>query len=162
LADPARVIERKGRTMPVIITKHLKADFECSEPELIDVTLATRKDASEPWKLMIRSDLIRAGRLNMAEMKTYYPENKKQDTVAKFLYLLELEKTGKVELIQEKPFGDILIRSNETDVDSAIEVVDREGRDFQFDWLELNPRQRSRLIEDVKQHKILCRFAGAK
>ena len=40
--------------MPIVITKHLRADFECSEPDLIDVTLATRKDGSEPWKLLVR------------------------------------------------------------------------------------------------------------
>jgi len=115
-----------------------------------------------PWKLMIRSELIRAGRLNMAAMQTYCPENKKQDTVSKFLYLLELEKSGEVELIQKEPFGDIQIRSNESEVDGDIAVIDQKGRGFHFDWLELNPRQRVKLIEDVKHYKILYRVAGVK
>ena len=39
---------------------------------------------------------------------------------------------------------------------------EREGHDYHFDWRELNPRQRAKLIEDVKQHKILYRVAGGK
>lgn len=115
-----------------------------------------------PWKLMIRTELVSSGLLNMAEMKTYCSENKKQDTVSKLIHLLELEKTGEVELIQEKPFGTIMIRSNESDVEGGIAVIDQKGHDYHFDWLELNPRQRAKLIEDVKQHKILCRVGGAK
>jgi chromatin segregation and condensation protein Rec8/ScpA/Scc1 (kleisin family) len=115
-----------------------------------------------PWKLMIRTELICSGRLNLAEMKTYCSENKKQDTVSKLIHLLELEKTGEVELIQEKPFGTIMIRSNESEVEGGVAVIDQKGRDYYFDWLELNPKQRAKLIEDVKQHKILCRVDGTK
>jgi hypothetical protein len=115
-----------------------------------------------PWKLIIRSELISSGQLNMAKMQTYCSENKKQDTVSKLIHLLELEKTGEVELIQEKPFGTIMIRSNESDVEGGIAVIDQKGHDYHFDWLELNPKQRAKLIEDVKQHKILCRFDGEK
>ena len=62
-----------------------------------------------------------------------------------------------VELIQDKPFGTIMIRLNESDVEGGITVIDQKGHDYHFDWHELNPRQRAKLIEDVKQHKILCR-----
>ena len=53
-----------------------------------------------PWKLLIRSEVIVAGRVNMNELRTYCPENKKHDKVSKLLHLLELEKNGEVQLVQ--------------------------------------------------------------
>ena len=52
--------------------------------------------------------------------------------------------------------------SNESEVDGSIAVIDRDGRNFRFDWLELNHRQRVQLIDDVKQHKIIFKAVESK
>ena len=115
-----------------------------------------------PWKVLIRCDLIESIQLPLEGLTTYCPENRRWDMVSKFIHLLELERSGDVELVQEKPFGDIMVRSDGFDVENNFFVTDQEGRDYQFDWTELTSKQRSRLIADIKHHKVLYKNGGEK
>jgi hypothetical protein len=108
-----------------------------------------------PWKLIIISELSCAKQFS--ELKSYYPAGRKEDATAKLIHLLQMETDGKIKLIQSRPFGEITIEPVEH-IDSAlVKVKDKESRTYGFDWLDLNRNQKSRLIDDIRGHNIICR-----
>jgi len=95
------------------------------------------------------------------ELKTYYPEDKKKDIVSKLIHLLELEREGEVAVTQEEPFGDMTIQLSQTQIEATITVTDQQGHDYNFDWVELGADQKSKIIDDIKAYKILCKRSKA-
>jgi hypothetical protein len=112
-----------------------------------------------PWRLFLMSDLAEAKKF--AEFKTYYPENRKKDTVSKLMHLLELEKEQRLIINQDEPFGDIIIEPTDVQTKAIIRVKDQEGHDYFFDWLTLTDNQRQKIIDDIKANKIISRQAEA-
>jgi len=111
-----------------------------------------------PWKLLIISELTQSYQIKkINDLKTYFPENKKRDTVSKLIHLLELENNGELVLSQGEPFGDIIIRSTQNPVEATITVTDRDGCDYHFEWFDLNVDQRAKVVDDIKRCKIICR-----
>jgi len=111
-----------------------------------------------PWKLIIIEELSANGKCKrLSDFKAYYPENKKRDIVSKLMHLLELEKYGEVELIQEGPFEEIFIHQSNSEVAEVITVTDQTGNDYEFVWFDLNDNQKRKIIDDIKTHKILCK-----
>ena len=116
-----------------------------------------------PWKLLIISELTQSYQIKkVAELKTYFPGNKKRDTVSKLIHLLELEKNGELVLSQEEPFGDIIIRSTQNPIEASITVTDQDGYHYNFDWLSLNSNQRAKVINDIKKCRIICKNVDIK
>jgi hypothetical protein len=108
-----------------------------------------------PWKLIIIGELSCTKKFS--ELKSYYLAGKKEDVTAKLIHLLQMETDGEIELTQSRPFGEITIESVKH-IDSAlVNVKDKEGRAYEFDWLDLNRNQKSRLIDDIRGHNIICR-----
>lgn len=111
-----------------------------------------------PWKLIIISELTQSSWIKkIAELKTYFPENKKRDTVSKLIHLLELEKNGELDLSQQEPFGDIIIRSTQNHIEATITIADQDGCDYHFEWFDLNADQRAKVVNDIKRCKIICK-----
>ncbi|VBB44937.1 hypothetical protein TRIP_B350108 [uncultured Desulfatiglans sp.] len=112
-----------------------------------------------PWRLFLMSDLAEAKKF--AEFKTYYPENRKKDTVSKLMHFLELEKEERLIINQDEPFGDIVIEPTDAQTKAIICVKDQEGHDYFFDWLTLTDNQRKKIIDDIKANKIISRQVEA-
>ena len=108
-----------------------------------------------PWKLIIIGELSCTKKFS--ELKSYYPASRKEDATAKLIHLLQMETDGEIELTQNRPFGEITIESVKH-IDSAlVNVKDKESRIYEFNWLDLNRNQKSRLIDDVRGRNIICR-----
>lgn len=110
-----------------------------------------------PWKLFLLSDLAESKKLT--ELIVYYPEDTKKDIVSKLIHSLELERENRLTITQDRPFGDIIINPSENASEATITVTDHEGRDYHFDWLALNDRQKKKIIADIKSYKILTNRA---
>jgi chromatin segregation and condensation protein Rec8/ScpA/Scc1 (kleisin family) len=116
-----------------------------------------------PWKLLIISELTQSYPIKkINELKKYFPENKKRDTVSKLIHLLELEKNGELVLSQEEPFGDIIIHSTQNLIEATITVTDQDGYHYHFDWLNLNSKQRAMVVNDIKKCRIICKNVDIK
>ena len=110
-----------------------------------------------PWKLLLKSELNEINLIKLKELKTYYTEDKKRDTVSKLMHLLDLEKQGQVTIDQERAFGDITIQLSQDQAEETITITDQEGKDYHFDWLVLSTHQREKVIHDIKGHQVLCK-----
>ena len=108
-----------------------------------------------PWKLLMLNDLSQP--ISFTALKTYYPENRKKDTVSKLIHLLQMETDGMLKLTQKEHLGDITIEPLENDQEGTIEIKDRHGLDYKFDWHHLSDNQKTKIIADIKKNKIICK-----
>jgi len=76
----------------------------------------------------------------------------------KFIHLLDLENKGEIALTQDEPFGVLVIQSQRIEQQTSINITDQHGKDYQYDWIDLNHNQQKKIIEDLKQHRIVCRW----
>ena len=106
-----------------------------------------------PWRLLIQASLH--GSQTLEKLPVHYPEDQKKDKVAKLIHLLQMETEGKVTLNQTKPFQDIEIIPQDTSSELQIKIKDQSGRSYDFDWQSLSDNQRSRIIADLKENRIL-------
>jgi hypothetical protein len=106
-----------------------------------------------PWKLLISSELSEV--ISFNNLKTYCSES--QDRVSKLIHLLHMETEGKVKLIQREHFGEITIEPLDIDGDQKIKIKDQQTREYVFPWTNLSDNQRSKIIADIKDYKILCK-----
>ncbi|MBC2714943.1 MAG: segregation/condensation protein A [Desulfobacteraceae bacterium] len=111
-----------------------------------------------PWRLLILAELIKCDCKNLGELKTYYHEDERRDRVLKFIHLLDLENNGEIALTQDEPFGDIAIQSQRIEHQTNINITDQHGKDYQYDWIDLNKNQQTKIIDDIKQHRIVCKW----
>jgi len=112
-----------------------------------------------PWKLLLKTELTEAKKLR--ELRRYFPD-KRKDTVAKLVHLLEMENQGWLCITQDNPFGEIKIKPYEITTDASITVTDRQGQNYIFDWHYLTGKQKEKIITDIKTKRIIWRHADAK
>jgi len=110
-----------------------------------------------PWTLILSNEIKEP--TFFSQLKTYYPENRKQDVVSKLTHLLHLTQEKKVTLHQANHFEDIMIEPIDTDQDQEIRIKDITGQNYAFDWHQLSDQQKSKLVADLKENRILCRTA---
>jgi len=108
-----------------------------------------------PWRLILIDELTCTKKFS--ELKSYYPAGRKKDATAKLIHLLQMETDGEIELTQNRPLGEITIESVARIDSTLVKVKDKESRTYEFDWLDLNRNQKSRLIDDIRGHNIICR-----
>jgi chromatin segregation and condensation protein Rec8/ScpA/Scc1 (kleisin family) len=108
-----------------------------------------------PWKLLLISGLTEAKKFT--ELKAYDLQSTKRDKVCKLIHLLELEKQERLTLTQDEPFGDITIIPSQHQNKASITVRDRQGQDYDFNWLNLSDKQRDKIIADIRETKIITR-----
>ena len=98
----------------------------------------------------------------LSHLRTYYIKNRNKDIVSKLIHLLELEEKAVLTITREKPFGDITIEPCHKPQEAAITITDKQGFEYQFDWLELSQNQQNKVIQDIKTHRIFCTPVKAK
>jgi len=108
-----------------------------------------------PWKTLLRADITRE--TSFSSLPTYN-EDKRQDTISKFQHLLQMDTDGEIRLEQTEPYHDITIIPEATP-DPAVRITDRAGTRAELDWSELSDAQRSKVIADATNHKIICKSA---
>jgi hypothetical protein len=109
-----------------------------------------------PWKLFITAELTKTKKLK--DLDQYYPE-KRLDLTCKILHLLQMESEGKISIIQEKPFGDLTLKSLQQKQEQHITVIDEHGKDYRIDWRNLSRDQQKKIVSDLNKHRILCKTA---
>jgi hypothetical protein len=67
-----------------------------------------------------------------------------------------MESEGKIIINQHKPFGDITLQPLEKTKLSNIKVIDKQGKNYEFNWRALTEAQRKKIIDDLTTHKILA------
>ena len=108
-----------------------------------------------PWKLLILCELDQSK--CFTALKVYYPDSRKKDIVSKLMHLLQMEADGILKLTQEEHLGEITIEPLEKDHENIIEIKDRHGLDYRFNWNDLNGNQKDKIIGDIRANKIICK-----
>lgn len=111
-----------------------------------------------PWRAMILSVINDTKKFS--EIESYLPKNPKADKVCKFMNLLQLSNEGIVSLSQEYPFEDVEIKIKSR-ASTSIILKDREGNEWQEDWLELCRNQKQQRLAQIKSHQVICRQVGS-
>jgi chromatin segregation and condensation protein Rec8/ScpA/Scc1 (kleisin family) len=148
-------------TIPETSLEPILAPF--SPPEQEKAQTRTEFDRSRntspsnllPWQAMISAEVQEP--TPMSGLTEYYPENPKQDTVSKLTHLLHMQMDGQINLHQAEPFAEITIEPLDIDPHLPITIKDRESREYQFDWHQLNDDQKAKVVADLKDNRILCR-----
>ena len=107
-----------------------------------------------PWKTILIAELTKEK--DFHDLKGYISDFSRQEKVAKFQHLLQMDKDGEIELVQDSHLGYITIIPRNSCADTEIKVKDKHGYDYQFDWQFLTDNQRGKIIADIKANKILC------
>jgi hypothetical protein len=110
-----------------------------------------------PWKLLILSELDQSK--CFTALTVYYPDNRKKDIVSKLMHLLQMEADGMLKLTQEEHLGEITIEPLEKDPENIIEIKDRHGLDYRFNWNDLSGNQKDKILCDIRANKIICKKA---
>ena len=110
-----------------------------------------------PWKLLILSELDQSK--CFTALTVYYPDNRKKDIVSKLMHLLQMEADGMLKLTQEEHLGEITIEPLEKDPENIIEIKDRHGLDYRFNWNDLSGNQKDKILCDIRANKIIYKKA---
>ena len=108
-----------------------------------------------PWKTLLRADLKEE--TSFSALPAYH-QDKRLDTISKFQHLLQMDTDGEIRLEQSSPQEDITIIPEATP-EPAVRIIDRTGTHAELDWSELSDAQRSKVIADAVNHKIICKSA---
>lgn len=105
-----------------------------------------------PWHQIITNDLSN-GKLSIDDL-TVVIGNLKKDKAFKFQTLIRMAHEGKVELGQDQSFDPINI--NPVDLDgTGMKLTTRGGEVLTCDWKQLSETQRTKVIRDLKNGKIV-------
>jgi len=142
---------------------HIVAPFSPREQHKnqieFEFTEALHKSISSllPWRLLITTDL-QEGATSFTDLTTHCPKNKKADKIAKFQHLLQMDADRIINLSQRSPTEDIHIQpTNELNPITEIQIKDQQGKIYDFDWQTLSDAQKSKVITDTLNRKILCK-----
>jgi len=108
-----------------------------------------------PWRLLLSSELSTV--THFKDFKTYC--STKKDIISKFIHLLQMETDGEINLLQDRPFGDIKIEPLNVAPEQEITIKDQNGQEYHFGWQELSDCQRNKIVDDIKANRILCKTA---
>ena len=108
-----------------------------------------------PWRSIIAYELA-SGKTRMSDINPVI-EDRRKDTALKFQFLLELANDHHITLNQGKPFStvEIVKTPNQKRLDASLTLKDGSGRVYPLDWDELTSGQRQKVIEDLKEGKVL-------
>lgn len=166
-ADLGKVIGRKSSTARFSIPLKqqfitpLIAPFSVSEQHKEETrqqfwhARSLSVSARLPWSVLIESELKISQKLQ--DLQVYFPEYPKKDMASKLIHLLQMEMDGKITLRQTVPFGDIMIHPLDSHTDKELSIKDEQGRSYHFNWHKLNDVQRTKIITDIKENRILCK-----
>ena len=116
-----------------------------------------------PWRQILMHQ-IQNGNTSFAQLtnntETEIIPNTRQDITFKFQFLMELAHNQDITLTQNKTFGKISIQPgrDQTRYDPAnsiIKIRDDSGDTCSLDWQDLTPPQRSKVIQDLQDSKII-------
>ena len=108
-----------------------------------------------PWRSILAHELA-SGKTRISDINPVIDDRKK-DTAFKFQFLLELANDHKITLHQSKPFHEVEIEAtpNCKRLDASLTLKDGSGRTYPLDWDELTSCQRQKIIEDLKDGKVM-------
>lgn len=108
-----------------------------------------------PWRPILAHELA-SGKTTLSDI-TPIIENKKKDTALKFQFLLEMAHDQKITISQEKPFQEIEFSNipNSERLGSHLTLKDRLGHTYTLDWVDLSAGQRQKVIDDLKEGKVM-------
>lgn len=133
-----------------------KADIDHEFKSLLEQSIISLL----PWRTLITSELTEPK--SFKELHTYVSNDLKADKIAKFQNLLQMDSEGAIELNQESHEGDIIItpcEANDPNQDLAISIKDQYGNESQLNWQDLSEKQKSMVLTDTIQRKIICKSA---
>ena len=106
-----------------------------------------------PWRPILVTEIL--ANSDFSKLRNYCPKNTKQDIACKLIHLLEMDMEGKISISQEEPFGEIKIDFHDQHIPTTLTVMDTHGRSYKFDWLDLNQKQRDKIITDLLNNHVL-------
>jgi len=108
-----------------------------------------------PWRPILAHELS-SGKARISEISPVIGDEKK-DTIMKFQFLLQMAHDQHITLNQEKPFYEVeIVRTpNFERLDASLTLKDGSGRTYPLDWDELTRGQRQKIIEDLKDGKVM-------
>ncbi len=110
-----------------------------------------------PWRAMIVTELPETGSTTFRNLKVFVPDDLKKDKVSKLQHLLQMDKDGEIQLIQEKHAGPIQIIQESWKRETKITIKDQSGQTYRLEWLYLNDSQKTKIITDAIKRKILVK-----
>jgi hypothetical protein len=108
-----------------------------------------------PWRQMIIQQIFE-GKKTFDKLTPVISDQKK-DRAFKLQILMEMAQASQIDLIQEKCFGDIHfnLMPKTDEFDTGIVLKDKHGRRYCLDWCDLHPNQRGKVVEDLRDNKIV-------
>lgn len=108
-----------------------------------------------PWRQMIVQQIFEGKKT--FEKLTPIISDPKKDRAFKLQILMEMAHASQIDIVQENCFGDIhfnLIPKTD-ELDTGIVLKDKHGRRYCLDWGDLHPNQRGKVVEDLRDNKIV-------
>ena len=108
-----------------------------------------------PWRQMIVQQIFE-GKKTFDKLTPVISDQKK-DRAFKLQILMEMAHASQIDIVQENCFGDIhfnLIQKT-GEPSTGIVLKDKFGRRYCLDWCDLHPNQRGKVVEDLRDNKIV-------
>ena len=108
-----------------------------------------------PWRQMIVQQIFE-GKKTFDKLTPVISDQKK-DRAFKLQILMEMAHASQIDIVQENCFGDIHFKliPKTDELDTGIVLKDKHGRRYCLDWRELHPNQRDKVVEDLRDNKIV-------
>jgi len=111
-----------------------------------------------PWEIILNSQITEQGEQTpFQDLPNLLPTNSRTERIAKFQHLLHMQTDGSVELHQNNHCDKITIKKYSKRTKSNITIKTRSGSIEGIDWAMLSDNQRSKVITDATNGKILCK-----
>ena len=107
-----------------------------------------------PWQQILAQQIIN-GTSTFNELSPVISDLKR-DKAIKFQTLLEMANAGQIDIVQEENFGDIHFNPHlNTTPETDLAIKDPQGCIYQLDWDNLQPKQRDKVIADLRNKRIM-------
>ena len=165
-ADPNHIQQsNKNPNLLTVFTEHFSAkgrDIREYNDHLNDI-IKCGLSRLLPWRQILMHQ-IQNGNTSFAQLtnntENEIISNTRQDITFKFQFLMELAHNQDITLTQNTTFGKISIQPgrDQTQYDPANSIIklrDDSGDTCSLDWQDLTPPQRSKVIQDLQDSKII-------
>lgn len=152
-SDDERVEIKNDFLSPIVSTFSPLAIHNTTVRKKFIQSLSRSMASRIPWRPILVTEIL--ANSDFSKLRNYCPKNTKQDIACKLIHLLEMDMEGKISISQEEPFGEIKIDFHDQHIPTTLTVMDTHGRSYKFDWLDLNQKQRDKIITDLLNNHVL-------
>lgn len=107
-----------------------------------------------PWTTILSAEITES--TTFTDLPIICPESPRSDITAKLQTLLQMETDGHICLSQTEPFGEISISPLEMEPDGEVIIKNKDGIENKILWNTLSDDERTDIIANIKENKIMC------